>query len=471
MRMAKGTSHSVAWLFLRSHLGRIQASSIPNLVEDYVRFILAFFEIINISAPHIYHSALPLSPRTSITREVYKKHASPLVRVVQGMPDSWERVVATTNLDRDPSDAIWSPCNRFIALATSHDVRLLDAITLSRLCVFKKPRDRQLGYDLQRLGFSPDGRFLATRANEEFISWDLQTGGQLCIISQADMPPESECLSFKHSEDGKMITAAFEHWNKDKSDYFIYTYDLLSGKHVGPHHIPEGRIIYPIWTHDEYFLFATIDPRSIRIWQSSFTSEHPPVEVTSLPVPDGIADAQRFLLLPSLSRLAFVLGGAIQVWDLKVPPKLLLKSELVLDPGSRFNPIGYNPPCGSFTSDGRFFAYTNAAEEVCILKESPTGYLLHQRLQFFSLSFPELRLSPSGESIILLLGSKFIDGIQEIKTSPDPASRSRKAPASRSWKTAALPSSQWVFPQTRSSQQSHGRRRTRSQLLTSNPVD
>src|ERR1700753_3288952 len=117
------------WLFLRTHWGHIQASSTLILVEDYIRFVIAFFEIINISAPHIYHSALPLSPRTSITHEVYKKHSSPLVRVVRGMPDSWERFVATAIPDETPLDALWSPCNRFIALAKFHSLELLDAVT------------------------------------------------------------------------------------------------------------------------------------------------------------------------------------------------------------------------------------------------------------------------------------------------------------------------------------------------------
>src|ERR1700753_3996451 len=110
MRMARCTSHSVAQLFARIHSGCIQASPTLNLARDYLRFVITFFEIINTSAPHIYHSALPLSPRTSATHEIYKNHASPLARVVQGIPDSWERVVATATFDDDLYDAIWSPC-------------------------------------------------------------------------------------------------------------------------------------------------------------------------------------------------------------------------------------------------------------------------------------------------------------------------------------------------------------------------
>ena len=383
-------------------MGRIQASSTLNLVEDFVRFVLAFFEVINISAPHIYHSALSLSPRTSITREMYKKHASPLVRVVQGMPDSWERVVATANVDALAYDAVWSPCNRFIAVANLGSLELLDAVTLGRLCVFETPRLIRN----QELCFSPDSRFLTQRKEDEFISWDLQTGGRLSIIAVRVDMPATECLSFKHSEDGKMVAAAYRSSNSSddngRCSTLIYTYDLLSGKHVGSHHIPERQIIYPIWTHDEYFRFATIDSRSITIWQSPFTLEHPPVEVASFPVPDGITDANHFLFLPSLSRLAFILEDTIQVWDLKTL-KLLLKSELVPYLGDEWN----FRPCGSLTSDGRFFAYTNLDGEVCVWEESPTGYLLHQQLPFFaSLSYPGPRLSPNGESIIIPLDSK-----------------------------------------------------------------
>ena len=336
---------------------------------------------------------------------MYKKHTSPLVRVVQGMPDSWERVVATANVGALAYDAVWSPCNRFIAVANHQSVELLDAVTLGQLCVI----DTTYIVLDQQLDFSPDSRFLTLRMDEKFITWDLQTGGQLGIITSWVCSPSAGCLSFGRSEDGKMVAVAYissAHSN-DQTEFttLIYTYDLLSGRRVGPHHIPEGQAVHPIWTQGEYFLFATIDPRSIRIWQSSFTSEHSPVEVESLPVPDGITDAHLFLFLPTLSRLAFILEDTIQVWDLKTL-KLLLKSEPAPGLGDEWDIQLREPPCGSFTSDGRFFAYTNITGEVCVWKESPTGYLLHQRLPFFTPSSPRPRLSPNGESIIIPLNSK-----------------------------------------------------------------
>ena len=203
-----------------------------------------------------------------------------------------------------------------------------------------------------------------------------------------------------------MVAVAYKSWDYSDPDHkyntSIYTYNLLSRERVGSCHVPEGQMIYPIWTHNGYLQFATIDPKLIRIWQSTFTLEHPPVEVTSFPVPDGITEANRFLFLPSLSRLAFTLRDTIQVWDVKAS-KLLLKSELTLDlEESDF-------PCGSFSSNGRFFASTNTAGEAYVWEEFATSYLLHQRLPFstpFSqwLSIPWL--SPNSESIIMPLNGK-----------------------------------------------------------------
>ena len=327
------------------------------------------------------------------------------------MPDSWGRVVATANFDNFLSDAIWSPCDRFVAVAKSGSLELLDATTLGRLCSFETPGN----IVDQQLGFSPDSRLLTLRTGGEFISWDLQTGGRLGIFISSVEDLGTERLSFTHSEDGKMVAVAygsrsFSNFNGIWSA-LIDTYDLLSGRCVGFRHVPEGQIIRPIWTHDGYLRFATIDPKSIRIGQSPFTLEHPPVEVASFPVPDGITDAANgFLFLPSLSRLAFTLEDEIQVWDLKTL-NLLLESELAPDPGNKWDQWNFRChdrfPCGSFTSDGRFFAYTDATGEVCVWEESSTGYLLHQRLRFDPSDFsPGPRLSSNGESIITLLYSK-----------------------------------------------------------------
>ena len=333
---------------------------------------------------------------------MYKNHTSPLARVVQGVPDSWERAVATATIGHLLYAAVWSPCNRFIAVAEPYSVQVLDAVTLIRLSTFKHSLNTL--YRPQQLDFYPDGRCLTLCVVEALISWDIQTGSPLNTIPLRPERSDDKPFLFKHSKDGKLIAVAYKPWDIDRGDVgyssFIYTFDLLSGIHVGSHRFPEARIMDPIWTHDEYFRFTTIDPKLVRIWQSPFTLEHPPVEVASFPVPDGITDANRLLFLPSLSRLAFVLGSTIQVWDLEAP-KLLLKSEV--KPGRNQR----SPPHSSFSPDGRFFAYTTINEGVQVWKESPTGYLPYQQLPFFTYSSRVApRFSSDTKSIIISPGLK-----------------------------------------------------------------
>ncbi|KAF9644121.1 hypothetical protein BDM02DRAFT_3065261, partial [Thelephora ganbajun] len=48
-----------------------RVSPTRDLVVDCLRFVMGFFEIISTSCSHIYHSALPLSPRKSVVRGLY----------------------------------------------------------------------------------------------------------------------------------------------------------------------------------------------------------------------------------------------------------------------------------------------------------------------------------------------------------------------------------------------------------------
>ena len=278
----------------------------------------------------------------------------------------------------------------------------LDATTLGRLDTFEIPSRHSPEY--WRLGFSPDGHYLTLIGGGELISWDLQTGGPLVAIPSGFAHPTA--FSSTHSEDGKVVAAAHSTRNPshtidrdtfDKYDTFIRTYDL-SGTEAGPHCAPKGRIIEPIWTHEKCIRFVTINPGSVAIFEVEFTLKNPPVEVESLPISDKIVDGERFLFLPALSRLAFVLKGTTQVWDAK-DAKLLLKSEL-----RSFDIHIYSAdlPVGSFSSNGRFFAQVDVLGVACVWKESPAGYVPHQKFPFVtSNSYIVPRLSPSGESIFM----------------------------------------------------------------------
>ena len=352
---------------------------------------------------------------------------------MRGLPSSWDLTAATLYSETYPYDAIWSPCNRVIASVGPGSVVILDGATLSRLYTFEIP-SQYAGEHLWP-SFSPDGHCLTLITRGELISWDLQTGGPLgAIPSGLERDSEvfestyysedgkvvgttysvkgfvTEVFSSTYSEDGKVVAAAYSAKDPNATDLDTFnTYDTsirtydLSGTEAGRHCAPKGRIIPPIWTHGKYIRFVTINPGSVAVSEVEFTLKNPPVEVESLPIADKIVDGKRFLFLPSLSRLAFTLGDTIQVWDAKVA-KLLLESEL---PSFTYRT---NLPIGSFSSNGCFFAHVDMNGVARVWKESPAGYVLHQKLQFFiaiaslflpNISIIEPRLSPSGESVIM----------------------------------------------------------------------
>ena len=353
------------------------------------------------SAPHIYHSALSLSPQTSIVRDLYKQYARPLARVVRGLPFSWEPAVASAHLDGFHGRTVWSPCNKFFAVVRDQSVEVLDAETLNRLNTFEGINGRMN----QGLSFSPDSRLLTLFGNGEFISWDLQTGGLLGAAPSVLDGPESGPPSFAYSKDGNVVAVGYgdKYTNSDdKFDTFIYTYDFPSRTFTGPSLASKDTLIHPIWTHDKHLQFATINRVSVTIWEVGFGLTDPPEEVESLPVPDEIVDAGEFLFLPALSRLAFTARDAIYVWDAKTSQLLLsARFRSAWSPGPVKKPA--ISPC-SFSSDGHFFACWHDDGEVYVWKNSPAGYILHQQIPLPSSPYVhEPRLSPNGESIVTSL--------------------------------------------------------------------
>lgn len=176
----------------------IQAPLTRDLANDCFRFVTALFQVISISAPHIYHSALALSPKTSRLRGLYQQYIHPLIWVVHGAPTAWGPVLATIHPPPDtiPGHATFSPRGRFIALIwrdREMGVQILDAVTLKRLGFF----EGHPGF----FTFSPEGRSLmgiATFPEPRFTILDLQTGIQnvTCLQrEQISQPPVSVTYS------------------------------------------------------------------------------------------------------------------------------------------------------------------------------------------------------------------------------------------------------------------------------------
>ena len=303
---------------------------------------------------------------------------------MRGLQISWEPIVAATKYRSDfITGTAWSPCSRFIAISRSNfEIEILDGATLERLNTFKMPCP---SFAAQELSFSPDSRLLTLFGNwQEATSWDLQTGGPagtITIPSEPDVP-NGPCFSSAYSMDGKMVAAAYL-----GPEHTIRTYNLLSGTQTYSYRVSRGHVVAPIWTHGESLRFVIVKPGSITIWEIAFTSIHTLVEVGSLPVPDDIGHEEGYLFLPTLSRLAFTLQDAVLVWDAR-------DSKFLLDFHEDDQPTEM-----SFSPDGRFFACGTITLEIHLWKDSPTGYMLHQKVNPAGHRVGRSLLSPNGESI------------------------------------------------------------------------
>lgn len=150
-------------------------------VEDGLHFITRFFDGIRESAAHLYHSALPLSPQSSLLRE---KHATDLaseVRIIKGAK-AWDssRVRKVTTGVGTSHWCTFSHGGGIIAIQGVTDmIKLFDSTTGERLCTLEGSTEfpQVVKYSiLSFLKFSIDDTAILSSNNQEVRIWDVQTG-------------------------------------------------------------------------------------------------------------------------------------------------------------------------------------------------------------------------------------------------------------------------------------------------------
>ena len=375
-----------------------------DLAYDCSRFVSTNFEIINLSSPHIYHSALALAPKTSIVRNLYQLRARPLVRIVYGLPVSWDSSIVATTCPFKIGLAAWSPCNRFIAISprTSLKVDVLDSVTLQKLQSFKFSEDQR---SFRKLIFSPDSRILTcshTKGAEWLVvSWDLLTGGVAGTIQHRFPTGKPHKDYITYSTNGKEI--AILHLS-GLEQVTLSIYDAARHKHMHDVHIASGVTPCGIWTHRGSLRLAVsritpggTGPMSITIWEVGFTPGATKTAVETLSIPSGPCQFRSLesIIYPPLPSapipVTLISHDDVLVWDARNSQSLLHFQ----DP---------NPSCNmNFSSDGRFVAGSTSGSGVRIWKYSPAGYLLHGMLPSDPADNTIPLLSSDGESVIVFV--------------------------------------------------------------------
>jgi len=146
---------------------QVQASADVNTLldtaTDFLRFVVEFFEVISRSAPHIYQSALPFTPRSSVVRKLYEQYIDfPRSKVLTDIPVSWGLWATGAGATIEVNCAVWSPCDELIAVGWVDRVEIRDSSTLLGRSILKPPNSLPgMLVAPQSLAFSSDGRMLA----------------------------------------------------------------------------------------------------------------------------------------------------------------------------------------------------------------------------------------------------------------------------------------------------------------------
>ena len=199
-----------------------------------------FFEPINVSATHIYHSALELFPLSSIFRKLYyHQRLAPFPRVETGILDSHDSSISTIPRSRSSQRAVtWSPCGQFVAKQEGGAVEIRNALTFE--LVFTLQPSKQDVYCLGTPSYPPDGHSLACATNTGILIWDIQTGGVVREIQYI----QRGCDLLVWSSNGEMLGVLFG-WEVQIQNVVS---DAVSApiKHVIPN-------LDHFWAHNEYF--------------------------------------------------------------------------------------------------------------------------------------------------------------------------------------------------------------------------
>ena len=138
-----------------------------------------FFHPIQQSAAHVYHSALPLSPESSVLRSTLLRD----VRIAEfyGRPDSWGPVVRTIKATVGRITCMATVGRGIAAACDDGTVSVYDSTT-GALRVSLSPE-----YPTEAVRGSPDGSilFCTHRASPSITLWDIQTGGLIHTFALA----------------------------------------------------------------------------------------------------------------------------------------------------------------------------------------------------------------------------------------------------------------------------------------------
>ena len=347
-----------------------------NIAEDFFQFTTSSFEVINVSATHIYHSALELSPKSSIIRKLYyHRRVTYSPKVVVGTPESWAQTIAISGKEEYDGPCIWSPCGRFVAAQTRRTVEIRNQLTLELITTLQLPKT--ISHLKGPLAYSPEGRSIACASDVVIIIWDIQTGG---VAKEIERRATTTSLVWSLNG-GSICTIDFV----DQGTFTVRTYDVSSGTISSPGTLRSWCNPH-LWTADESFRVMTTvqseySVKAIDIFKVGYTLTK--IESFS---PHGLPIITSMTFSPTTHRISVSGRNTLSISDVR-------SSENFLREKGHFS-------SHCFSSDGSLFA-ASQVNIVFVWKYDSGHYTLCGKSEVQGLHNPPLQLSPTPSSSIL----------------------------------------------------------------------
>ena len=350
-----------------------------DTARECFNFVTNFFEVINVSAIHIYHSALELSPLTSIVRKLYYHHRIvPLPRLVTGTPDIWDESITIYNKDHDYKSHAWSQCGQFVAAQKRDTVEIRDPLTLELLSTLKSPRPTPSNIGL--LAYSPDGYSLACLSKTVIMIWDIQT----CEVTKEIEYDNSGLGLLAWSLDGKTIATLSSNWRTGA--WVACIHDIASGKTLSPTTLWPTEMPY-IWGHNTSFQIAMmvqqIGAWTIEIYDYEVGCPHAKAKSFHIPLWGSHPEIGSFS--PTAHRISISASCQLAIMDIQ-------NSKFMLQERS----TSRSHQC--FSADGSLFATSLHMSDIHVWKYTSGCYILLKNVSCWRPH--NFQFSPTSSSIL-----------------------------------------------------------------------